>query len=373
MVNYFPGVLMSDLVGIPAIFVRGGTSSGPYWNAKDLPCDPEMRDKILLAAMGTTDGTGAEIDESQLSGIGGGTPVTSKTAILSKSDKPGVDVDYLFAQVSFEREYVDTAPSCGNMLSAVGYAALEMGLVEPWEDETRIIIRNLNTGSLIETVVATPGKSCSYLGETKIDGVVGRSAPVLMNFMDVIGSKTGTMFPAGGRQQQINGLNVTLIDVAVPMVLFKANELGLNGVESEDELDDPQLIERMENVRLIAAEKMGLGDVRGSVVPKMAIISKPRQNGTVTSRYFVPQNCHPTHAVTGAICVATAVAEPGTIVNEIVQAQPQASQKVIIEHPAGTIDINLSYQSNRLTKAGVIRTVRKIMQGLVFVPKQLTS
>ena len=361
---------MTDLIGIPAIFMRGGTSSGPYWNAKDLPSDPERRDRVLLAAMGTTDGMGSEIDASQLNGIGGGTPVTSKTAILSRSSRSGVDVDYLFAQVSFEREYVDTAPSCGNILSAVGYAALEMGLVEASEDETTMVIRNVNTDSLIETVVATPEKSCAYLGDTKVDGVVGYSAPVLMNFMDVIGSKTGVMFPTGKQQQNIDGLNVTLMDVAVPMVLFSANELGLSGAESKAVLDDPDLIQRMENVRLIASELMGLGDARGSVVPKMAIVSPPNQNGTITSRYFVPQNCHPTHAVTGAICVATALAEPGTIVDQIGLGLPHASQTVIIEHPLGTIDVQLTYENDRFVKAGVMRTARKIMQGMIYVPRE---
>ena len=362
---------MSDLIGIPAIFMRGGTSSGPFWNASDLPGVPEKRDKVLLAAMGTTDGVSADIDSSQLGGIGGGTTVTSKTAILSRSDKPGVDVDYLFAQVSLERDFVDTAPSCGNILSAVGYAALEMGLVEPAEGETAIIVRNLNTDSLIELVVATPAKSCAYLGKTRIDGVAGRAAPVLMNFMDVIGSKTGALFPTGSRQETIEGLNVTLLDVAVPIVLFNARELGVTGAETRDELNDPALIARMEQVRLVASEKMGLGDARGRVIPKMAIISPPVNQGTVTSRYFVPQNCHPTHAVTGAIAVATAVAEPGTVASDIVDGGSQQSQTVCIEHPLGSLDVQLTYENKSLLKAGVIRTAKKIMQGKLYVPSAL--
>jgi hypothetical protein len=246
-----------------------------------------------------------------------------------------------------------------------------MGLVKPQDGETSILVRNVNTDSLIETVIQTPKKSWDYLGNTQIDGVVGRNAPVLMNFMDVIGSKTGVMYPTGFKNEIINDLTVTLIDVAVPMVLFNANELGLSGNEDKQQLDDPELIKRMEDVRLIASKRMGLGDARGSVVPKMAIVSIPRNNGTVTSRYFVPQNCHPTHAVTGAICVATAVAEPDTIVNEIVAGTPQVSQKVVIEHPLGTIDIQLTYDNQTLTKAGVIRTAKKIMQGKLFVPTQL--
>ena len=264
---------MADLKGIPALFMRGGTSSGPYWNARDLPADPTRRDAVLLAALGTTDGLSDEVDSSQLSGVGGATPVTSKTAILSRSDAPGVDVDYLFGQVDLNRAFVDTNPSCGNILSAVGHAALEMGLVAAGDPETRITIRNTNTGSLMEAVLQTPGGRWSYLGNARIDGVAGTAAPVLMNFLDVVGSKTGKMFPTGQRSEDIDDLTVSLIDVAVPMIWFRAAELGLTGNEDQATLNAPDLLARMEAARMIASERMGLGDARGKVVPKMGIAS----------------------------------------------------------------------------------------------------
>ena len=372
---------MADLKGIPALFMRGGTSSGPYWNARDLPADPTRRDAVLLAALGTTDGLSDEVDSSQLSGVGGATPVTSKTAILSRSDAPGVDVDYLFGQVDLNRAFVDTNPSCGNILSAVGHAALEMGLVAAGDPETRITIRNTNTGSLMEAVLQTPGGCWSYLGDARIDGVAGTAAPVLMNFLDVVGSKTGKMFPTGQRSEDIDGLTVSLIDVAVPMIWFRAAELGLTGNEDQATLNAPDLLARMEAARLIASERMGLGDARGKVVPKMGIASPPHSGGHVTSRYFVPQECHPTHAVTGSINVAVAATQPGTVVAEASTAAPLRSQPFVLEHPKGQIEVALSYRDGDPSKgedagpvfdrAGIIRTAKKIMAGEIFVPAQL--
>lgn len=366
---------MSDLKGIPALFMRGGTSSGPYWNAKDLPADPAQRDAVLLAALGTTDGLSDEVDRAQLGGVGGATAVTSKTAILSRSEVEGVDIDYLFAQIDLERPFVDTNPSCGNILSAVGHAALEMGLIEASDPVTSISIRNTNTNALMEAVLETPGGRWSYLGDVRIDGVAGTAAPVVMNFLDVVGSKTGALFPTGQRMEEINGLTVTLIDVAVPMIWFRAAELGLKGDETKAELDDPALLERMEAARLIASERMGLGDARGKVVPKMGIASPPRGTGHVTSRYFVPQSCHPTHAVTGSINVATAATQPGTVVSEASTAIALSSQQFVLEHPVGVIAVELAYRDGadgpEFDKAGVMRTAKKIMAGEIFVPEAL--
>ncbi len=362
---------MTDLTAIPALFMRGGTSSGPYWNAGDLPADPAKRDAVLLAALGTTDGLSAETDASQLGGVGGGTPVTSKTAILSKSPAPGVHIDYLFAQVSLDRPFVDTSPSCGNILSAVGHAALEMGLVPAQDGQTALTIRNTNTGSMMEAVLDTPGGRWSYLGDTRIDGVAGTAAPVLMNFLDVIGSKTGQQFPTGQKQERIDDLTVTCMDVAVPMVWFRAAELGLQGHETPAQLADPALMARLEACRLIASERMGLGDARSRVVPKMGLASPPRHGGHITSRYFVPQECHPTHAVTGSINVAVAATTPGTVVAEVSTAAPHASGVFTLEHPQGCIDVTLAYEGTQFQKAGLIRTARKIMSGHIHVPSAI--
>jgi 2-methylaconitate cis-trans-isomerase PrpF len=213
------------------------------------------------------------------------------------------------------------------------------------------------------------------MGNTRIDGVAGSASPVVMNFLDVVGSKTGKLFPTGQRSEEINGLTVTLIDVAVPMIWFRASELGVNGDESKEALDDPALLERMEAARLIASERMGLGDARGKVVPKMGIASPPKHGGHVTSRYFVPQSCHPTHAVTGSINVATAATQPGTVVSEVSSAQDFASQTFVLEHPKGQIDIELAYRDGpdgpEFDKAGIMRTAKKIMAGEIFVPAVL--
>ena len=349
------------------------SSDSPYWNAADLPSDPEKRDAVLLAALGTTDGLSKEVDTAQLNGVGGATPVTSKTAILSKSEVEGIDIDYLFAQVSIDRPFVDTSPSCGNILSAVGHAALEMGLADAQDGQTRLTIRNTNTGSLMQAVLETPGRIWSYLGDVRIDGVSGTAAPVLMNFLDVVGSKTGQQFPTGNTQEEINDLTVTLMDVAVPMIWFKAEELGLEGNEAKENLDDPALLERLESARLIASERMGLGDARGRVIPKMGIASKPRNGGHITSRYYVPQECHPTHAVTGSINVAVAATTPGTVVSEVSAATPLISQVFTLEHPKGSIDVTLTFEDGEFRSAGIIRTARKIMSGHIHVPEAIFS
>ena len=365
-----------DLTALPALFMRGGTSSGLYWNAADLPREVSKRDAVLLAAMGTCDGTDPTPDPRQLNGLGKGTPVTSKTAILSPSPVSGVDIDYLFAQIALDRCFVDTSPSCGNILAGVAHAALEMGLVQAEEAETRLRIRNVNTGTLIESCILTPGRRWSYLGETRLDGVPGRGAPVRLNFLDVIGSKCGSMFPTGAMIESIEGLDVTLLDVAVPMVWFRASQLGLTGSESSQELNaNTPLLARMESVRLIASRRMGLGEARGRVVPKMGLAAPPRGDGHMASRYFVPQACHPTHAVTGAVCGAAGAVTPGTLLHDEAAASgaPLTSQELRLEHPGGVISIHLTYEDGAFVSAGVLRTARKIMQGHVFVPSFLLS
>ena len=315
-----------------------------------------------------------EVDPSQLGGVGGGTPVTSKTAILSRSDADGVDIDYLFAQVSFERPFVDTNPSCGNILSAVGHACLEMGLVEANDPITRITIRNTNTGSLMEAVVETPGGQWNYLGDARIDGVAGSAAPVIMNFLDVVGSKTGQMYPTGKTREEINGLTVTLIDVAVPMIWFKAEELGLKGNETKAELDNPELLARMEACRLIASERMGLGDARGKVVPKMGIASAPimvvMSPVDILCRKIVTQPMLSRAALTSRL-LPPSLAQLSTMYQQPTISAPQT---FVLEHPLGSIDVALTYSDGNdpeFQKAGVVRTAKKIMAGEIFVPKAI--
>jgi len=350
------------LVRVPCVLMRGGTSRGPIFLADDLPATTEGRDAFLLNVMGSP-------HQLQVDGLGGANPLTSKVAIVSRSTRPDADVDYLFAQVSVEQPVVDTAPNCGNMLSAVGPFALEAGLIPASDGTTSVRIFNRNTGSLVEAIVQTPGGAVAYDGDTAIDGVSGLAAPIHLSFGDASGGKTGALFPTGQRREQIDGLDVTLIDYAMPMMLVAASSIGLDGAETPAEIDaNRSLFARLEAMRLEAGRRMGLGDVTGSVIPKIGILSAPRKGGSITSRYLVPDSCHRSHSATGALCVAASSRLAGTVGFE------QASQDdgpVSVEHPGGRIPIALTTHEQGVSRAAFVRTARRIFEGSVLVPAAL--
>ncbi|CZF79189.1 4-oxalomesaconate tautomerase [Grimontia celer] len=351
---------------IPCTIMRGGTSRGPYFLSNHLPRDWETQEKILLAAMGSS--TGKQID-----GIGGATSLTSKAAIISVSDHPDADIDYLFIQVSIEDMSVDIAPSCGNILAGVGPFSIESGLIKAQDGETVVRVRNLNTNSFIEATVQTPEGFVQYDGETRIDGVEGTAAPVVLKFLDVAGTKTGRLFPTGNIKDSFDGVTVSCVDAAMPMVLIPADELGIDGAEPKEVLDsNTDLLSRIESIRLQAGAAMGLGDVSGMVIPKVGVLSQPRKGGSITSRYFVPDTCHASHAATGAICVSVATRIPGTVANDIAKPHSQLSEKITIEHPSGQIEIVLDIEADgetyKVHKAGVIRTARRIFRGEIYIP-----
>jgi 4-oxalomesaconate tautomerase len=354
---------------IPYHFFRGGTSRGPYFRREDLPKDRETLAKVLVAALGS--GQKLNID-----GIGGGAAVTTKVAMLSKSETEGCDIDYFFAQVGVEDGLVDFKPTCGNILSGVGPAAIEMGLIVPQGDVTRIRVHSVNTGAKVEAVVRTPDGAVSYEGEAAIDGVPGTSAPVYLNFMDVVGSVTGALLPTGHLRDVIDRIEVTCMDVAMPVVIARARDFGLSGAESAAELDENRAFyDRMEPMRREAGRLMGMGDVSNSVTPKFAILSEPRHGGTVTARYFMPKNCHPTMAVTGAQCLASCVLTPGTVAEGLFTAPEGQPALVLLEHPSGVIDVTVDYSTGpegfQLNSAGLLRTARLLARGEVMVPSRI--
>lgn len=340
--------------------MRGGTSRGPFFLERDLPGDPAVRDRVLLAAMGSP-------HMLQLDGLGGGNSLTSKVAIVSRSSRPDADVDYLFAQVAVERAHVDLSPNCGNMLSAVGPFAIEAGLVPALDGETIVRIHNRNTGALIEAAVQTPGGVVAYDGATAIDGVAGTAAPIKLGFLEAVGSKTGALLPTGLAREEIDGVPVTLIDYATPMLLLRASDLGLAGDETPAELDaNVALLARLEQLRCEAGRRMGLGDVAGRVIPKVGLLSQARRGGSLTSRYFTPDRCHRSHAVTGALCVAAASRIAGSVAAEMLSA---TGSLVTIEHPSGAIQVDLSLDAaGQVIRASLVRTARRIFEGNVIVP-----
>lgn len=351
---------------IPFLFMRGGTSRGPYFRREDLPSELGDLERVLVAALGS--GHPLNID-----GIGGGTAVTTKVAMLSKSKEPGYDVDYFFAQVSVADRKVDFKPTCGNILSGVGPAAIELGIVPTTGDVTRVRIHSVNTGAKVEAIVQTPGGVVAYEGDAAIDGVPGTAAPIYLNFMDVVGSTTGALLPTGNLTDEIDGVTVTCMDVAMPIVIARAEAFGLSGYETVEELDaNRAFYEQMEPIRRKAGLLMGMGEVENSVVPKFAILAPPRRGGTITARYFMPFNCHPAMAVTGAQCLASCVLTPGTVATGLATHPAGNPALVLLEHPSGVIDVTVDYEDSTagfvLKSAGLLRTARLLARGDVLVP-----
>jgi len=354
-------------IRIPCVLMRGGTSRGPFFLASDLPQDAAERDRVLLAVMGSPHAL-------QVDGIGGANPLTSKVAIISPSRHPDADIDFLFAQVAVDRPLVDTSPNCGNMLAGVGPFAIEAGLVPAADGETRIRIQNLNTGALIDAFVQTPGGEVSYEGTSAIDGVAGFAAPIRLNFLDAAGSKTGALFPTGQVIEAIDGVEVTLVDYAMPMMLLDAASVGLAGNETAEAIDAmPGVLARIETMRRQAGLRMGLGDVADKVIPKVGLLSAPTF-GTITSRYLVPLQCHKAHAVTGAACIAAASRIPGTVAARLAGA---GEGPVVIEHPSGRIDIDIDAGQVEgegtpvIRSAALIRTARRVFEGNVLIPAEV--
>lgn len=349
--------------------MRGGTSRGPYFLASDLPADPRQRDAVLLSVMGSPHAL-------QVDGIGGSNTLTSKVAIVNASQREGVDVDYLFAQVSVTEALVDTKPNCGNMLAGVGPFAIESGLVRAKSPSTTVRIFNLNTQTLVEALIQTPGGEVRYEGDTRIDGVSEPAAPIKLTFLDALGAVTGKLLPTGNALDTFQGVEVTCIDMAMPLVIIAAEALGKTGSETPQELDaDRALMQRIEAIRLEAGRRMGMGDVSKLVVPKPALVSRPLKGGGIASRYFTPHACHRAHAVTGALALATAAVLPETVANRYVEPRGFSGGVLGIEHPAGRIEVDLvtgrSGGAPVVERASFVRTARRIFEGHVYVPEGL--
>ena len=353
---------------IPCVLMRAGTSRGPFFLRDWLPQDEAERDQALIGAIGAS-------DLLQVDGVGGGSTLTSKVAIVSKSSQPGCDVDYLFAQVGVGQRSVDTRPNCGNMLSGVAPFAIEQGLVPACDGETTVRVFNVNTRSRIDVTVLTPGGRVVYDGKTGIDGVAGTAAPIRLNFLDAWGAVTGSVFPTGRRIDIVDSLEVTCIDAAMPLVILRARDLGLTGREAPEVLDaNPALMARIEAIRCAAGQAMGLGDVSDSVIPKPVIASEGDDADSITSRYFTPRRCHASHAVTGAIGVAAAFALPGTVISRAVRGGVRA---ISVLHPQGRIEVEVSIEragaDARIQRAALVRTARKILQGDLHLPPYVFS
>jgi 4-oxalomesaconate tautomerase len=349
------------MMSAPVMWMRGGTSKGGYFLKDDLPADTAARDAFLLRVMGSP-------DRLQIDGMGGADPLTSKVAVVSKSQRPGVDVDYLFLQVFVDQAIVSDAQNCGNILAGVGPFAIERALVAAEDGQTRVTIFMENTGQIAVATVETPGGVVRYDGEARIDGVPGSHAQVPLEFRDTAGSSCGALLPSGNPFDMVEGVAVTLIDNGMPCVVMQAADLGITGYEDRDWLDgNAALKARIEAIRLAVGETMNLGDVRDKSVPKMMLVAPPRAGGAITVRSFIPHRAHATIGVLGAVSVATACLITGSPAAAVATI-PQGARKLLsVEHPTGEMSCVLETdESGAVVSAALLRTARKLMDGTIF-------
>lgn len=352
--------------GLPVMWMRGGTSKGGYFLASDLPRDAAARDAVLLGVMGSP-------DPRQIDGMGGADPLSSKVAVVRPSERAGIDVEYLFLQVFVDRATVTDAQNCGNILAGVGPFAIERGLVPVRGAETPVTIWMENTGQVAVARVATPGGCVDYAGEARIDGVPGTAAPVPIAFRDTAGSSCGALFPSGRVVDEIDGVEVTLIDNGMPCVMLRALDLGIAGDEAPEVLEaDEALRARLEAIRLAAGPMMSLGDVAEKSVPKMTLVSAPRAGGAIATRTFIPHRCHKAIGVLGAVSVATACLTEGAVGHDLAVLPEGHPKALSVEHPTGEMTVVGHLENGEVTRAEVLRTARKLMDGIVF-PKEIEA
>ena len=356
---------MARQVAIPCLFMRGGTSRGPFFKETDLPGDVPTRDRVLLTALGSP-------HKLQVDGMGGAHPLTSKAGIVRRSRTPGVQLDFLFAQLQPEKDTVDTTPNCGNMLAAVVPFAVETGLVEARGEATTARVLTLNTGMQCDITVQTPGGAVEYDGDARIDGAPGTGAPITINFLDTAGSVCSGLLPTGHVADAIDGLRVTCIDNGMPMVLVRAADLGRTGYEPVDALNgDTELKTRLESLRLAASLAMGLGDVRQKNYPKMCLIAPPVNGGSIATRCFIPHICHEAIGVLAAVTVATACVLKGSVADGVAVVRGGLVEAISVEHPTGEFSVELGLDpsnTQNVQRAALLRTARLIMRGEVMIP-----
>ena len=353
---------------IPVVQMRGGTSKGLFFHASDLPSDPALRDRVLLAAMGSP-------DLRQIDGLGGADPLTSKVAIVSPATRPDADVDYLFAQVVVNEARVDYGQNCGNMLAGVGPFAIETGMIASQDGETNVAIHMVNTGQIAVATVETPNGRVKYSGNQAIDGVPGTASAIPLEFRDTSGSSCGALLPTGNVRDEINGVEVTCIDNGMPVVLLRAADFGRTGYETRAEMDaDEELKARVEAIRLKVGPMMNLGDVAERTVPKMCLVAAPREEGgAISTRTFIPHRCHASIGVLGAVSVATAAALPGSVCDGLAVLGQGSVLNMGIEHPTGSmgVQIRLGEDGKSVETAALIRTARWLADGRVYVPGEV--
>ncbi len=384
---------MSQQERFRCTIIRGGTSKGIYIMRNELPRDPEIRDRVILAIFGSP-------DVRQVDGLAGADLLTSKLAIIGSPTRPDADVDYTFGQVGILLPKVDYSGNCGNISAGVGPFAIYQGLVDTKEPTTIVRIHNTNTNKILKAEVPVEGGELAVEGDCKIDGCPGTGARIKLDFSDTAGAVTNKMLPTGNPKDRlkVEGIGevvVSLVDAANPVVFINAGTVGLKGTETPMEIDgDLNLLERIEKIRSVAAERLGFVDdwrkatTESQFLPLVAIVNSPedfidfttgkvvkKESFDILARMLFNQKMHKTYAGTGTICTGTAARILGTIVNDLATKSGGETKEFRIGHPAGiiSVEVDVKLEGNKLVlnRAAISRTARIIMDGYVFVRKSL--
>ncbi len=378
-----------EQVSCPAVFMRGGTSKGLFFRAGDLPADGAARDRFLLAALGSPDPNGRQLD-----GMGGGVSSLSKAMMVSRSARPGVDVDYEFAQISVDRPVVDYGSNCGNLSSAVGVFAVEAGLVRVPDGEARVRMFNVNTSKRVDCVFGVAAGHARVFGDAAIAGVPGTGAPIRLDFLEPGGAATGRLLPTGAPVEALrlpDGTTVaaSIVDASNLCVFVRAGDLGVTGTELPGDLRGrTDLMARMEDIRAAAAVAAGRvatpreASEHAQASPKIALVAPAADAPTLSGRLRrdecdlqvrmlsmgVPHLAIP---LTGAMCVAVAARVPGTLVHECA-APVMEGAPLRVGHGSGVLPAAAEVRNGAdgpvAERASVMRTVRVLMEGRVFAP-----
>jgi len=365
---------------VRAVLMRGGTSRALVFRAEDLPVDRAQQDALLLAAMGSPDPHGRQVD-----GVGGGHPLTSKVAIVGPSARDDADVDYTFAQVVVDSPTVERRSNCGNISAAVGPFALDEGMVEASEPTTRVRIFNTNTQKLIVAEVPTRGETFDPEGAFELPGVPGSGSRIDLEFMEPGGSLTGALLPTGKERDELavdgETIPVSIVDAATPAVFVRASDLGLSFADPVERLEtDAGLARRLERLRAHAAVAAGLAETPEEAtstvrsVPKLAVVD-PADGVDLAVRALTMGRAHRAVQLTSGICLAAAAALPGTVVHDCLAANLDPTGEgspLRVGHPSGVMELRVRASTHsdgwRLESVTASRTARRLMAGSVFVP-----
>ena len=371
-------------IALPAVFMRGGTSKGLFFHRRDLPAERADWDALFLAALGSPDPHGRQLD-----GMGGGISSLSKVVVVSPSARPGVDIDYLFGQVAVDRAQVDYRSNCGNLTAAVGPFAVDEGLVGPAaEGEAALTLRNDNLDQRIETRFAVRGGRAVVAGETVLDGVAGRGAAIRLSFLEPGGAVTGRLLPTGHARDTLDvpgtgPIPATMIDASTALVCVRAADVGAAGTALPDDIEgDPALTARLEAIRRAAAAAMGIAPETASV-PKVGFVAPPAEAPTLsgariaatavdlTARVISMGRPHRALPLTAALALAAAARITGTVVSEAARPGTGDSGPVRLSHPSGVAEVGIDFSATdppHLAHATVTRTARRLMEGRVLIP-----